>query len=133
MAEFKNTYTEDFKINVVSAVRAGIRVTNIARKFQIPPNTVSTWLHKKQYAMIAPATAELLKTLPDSTENNNSNRSTFVQVLNKPTLPNTTESTGSIKNSVKISYGKLNMEFTNGLNVEDLKTIIQALGGKDVL
>ena len=34
---------------------------------------------------------------------------------------------------VKISYGKLNIEFSNGITREDLNVIIQAFGGKDVL
>ena len=127
----QNNYTDEFRRNVVAVVRSGMKAYEVSKRLRIPTTTIFDWLHKDKYSSVGPASEEVLAALPpkqfaitSSREENNS----LVKIEKKRTKPVEVS-----KSPIKISYGKLNMEFPNGLKTKDLKAIIQALGGRDVL
>ena len=125
----QNRYSEEFKKNTVSVIRAGWPLRITAGKLGIPVNTVSYWVSQDRFRDIQPASEETIKALTTEIAT--------VSNYQSPSLVQLTKRENEIKREsnamVKVCYGKLSIEFSNGLEVEDLKAIIQALGGRDVL
>ena len=126
----QNNYTDEFRRNVVAVVRSGIKAYEVSKRLGIPTTTIFDWLHKDKFSSVGPASEEVLAALPPKQLAIASPReeNSLVKIEKKRTKP--VEASNS---PIKISYGKLNMEFPNGLKTKDLKAIIQALGGRDVL
>ncbi len=125
-----NNYTDDFRKNVVSVIRSGMKASDVSKRLGIPLTTVFDWLHNKKFSSVGPASEEVLAALPPRqlaiTSPNEENSLVRIEK----------EETKHFEGSnfpIKISYGKLSIELANGLKTEDLKAIIQALGGRDVL
>lgn len=125
----QNSYSEEFKKNTVAVIRAGLPLRVTARKLSVPVNTIAYWLAQDRFKDIEPAPEAVIKAVYEQSE--------LEPCVQKPMLVQVTkkekhkEAPG--KSLVKVNYGKLSIEFSNGLTVENLRTIIQALGGKDVL
>ena len=126
----QNNYTDEFRRNVVSVIRSGFKLHDISKRLNIPVATIWGWIHSEEFSSVGPASEEVLASLPPKQLAIASSReeNSLVKIEKKGTKP--VEASNS---SIKISYGKLNMEFPNGLKTKDLKAIIQALGGRDVL
>ena len=125
----QNSYTDEFKKNTVAMIKAGWPLKTTARRLGISVNTIRYWVSQDRFKDIQPASGETIKAL--STE------IAAVSNYQKPSLVQLTKKENEAKREsnamVKVCYGKLSVEFSNGLEVEDLKAIIQALGGRDVL
>lgn len=125
-----NNYTDEFRRNVVSVVRSGMKPYDVAKRLDLPVATIWGWLRNNKYASIGPATDEVLAALPPRPlALPRSSKTSLVKVAPKEEAKLTEKESSS----VRISYGKLTIEFSNGLNSKDLKVIIQALGGRNVL
>jgi transposase len=48
MARHPRQYPPEFRQKVVELVKSGRKLHDVAREFQISPQTVSTWVHRKQ-------------------------------------------------------------------------------------
>ena len=125
----QHTYSDEFKKNIVAVIRAGWPKKTIAKRFGISIASVRNWVSQDRFKDIQPASEETIKAL--STE------IAAASNYQKPSLVQLTKRENEAKSEsnamVKVCYGKLSIEFSNGLEVEDLKAIIQALGGRDVL
>ncbi len=125
-----NKYTDEFRRNVVSVIRSGMKLYDVARRLDLPTSTIWDWLQSKKYASVGPASEEVLAALPP--------KDLALTSPSKTSLVRITQKKENIhiekeQSSIKVSYGKLSIEFSNGITTENLRTIIQALGGKDVL
>ncbi len=124
-----NKYTDEFRRNVVSVLRSGMKVYDVARRLDVPISTIWGWLHEDKFASVGPASDEVLAALPSKALTlPSSNKSSLIKIAQKEEPKQANK-----ESSIRVSYGKLNIEFANGLTTENLRTIIQALGGKDVL
>ena len=125
----QNSYTDEFKKNTVAVIRAGWPKKTIAKRFGISIASVRNWVSQDRFRDIQPASEETIKAL--STE------IATVSNYQRPSLVQLTKRENEAKSEsnamVKVCYGKLSIEFSNSLEVKDLKAIIQALGGRDVL
>ena len=126
----QNNYTDEFRRNVVSVIRRGFKLHEVSRRLSIPVATVWGWVHNEKYSFVGPASEEVLAALPPSPLALTSSReeNSLVKIEKKET-----KHIEESNSPVKINYGKLSIELANGLSSEDLKAIIQALGGRDVL
>lgn len=125
----QNNYSEEFKRNTVAVIRAGLPLHVTAKKLAVPVNTIVYWLAQDKFKDIGPAPEPLIKAVLEQNK--------LEPYVQKPMLVQVTRKVerkeASDKSLVKVNYGKLSIEFSNGITVESLRTIIQALGGKDVL
>ena len=125
-----NKYTDEFKKNVVAVVRSGMKLYDVAKRLDLPITTIWGWLQSPKYASVGPASDEVLSALPPrSLALPSSSKASLVKIASKEE----NKFAEKESSSVKISYGKLSIEFFNRLDSKDLKAIIQALGGRNVL
>lgn len=125
----QNRYSEEFKKNTVAVIRAGLPLRVTANKLTVPVNTIAYWLAQDKFKDIGPAPEPVIKAVFEQNKLETCiQKPMLVQVTKKEEHKETSD-----KSLVKVNYGKLSIEFSNGLTVENLRTIIQALGGKDVL
>ncbi len=47
-----NKYTDEFRRNVVSVLRSGMKVYDVARRLDVPISTIWSWLHEEQFAFV---------------------------------------------------------------------------------
>ncbi len=125
----QNKYSDEFKKDIVAVIRAGWPKKTIAKRLGISIATIRYWVSQDRFRDIQPASEETIKALTTEIAT--------VSNYQKPSLVQLTKRENETKREsnamVKVCYGKLSIEFSNGLEVEDLKAIIQALGGRDVL
>ena len=125
----QHTYSDEFKKNIVAVIRAGWPKKTIAKRLGISIATIRYWVSQDRFRDIQPASEETIKALTTGIATvSNYQKPSLVQITRKEN-----EAKREFNAMVKVCYGKLSVEFSNGLEVEDLKAIIQALGGRDVL
>ena len=127
----RNKYTEEFKRNAVALVQSGYGIRNIATKLGISPTSISHWIKDIRYMTGPTSDPELLLSqLPAGTDVPVTSELQLVKITAKEDfVPQADTRTGG----VLVRYGKLRMEFRDGISKEMLKTLIRTLGESCVL
>lgn len=125
------TYTEDFKRNAVAVINSGMSMTDLSRRLGVPKSTLFTWTRNRKYGDVGKASPEVLSSLPAPEGSGDYRICTFVKV---PEGTSVTSGKGpGIESPVRISIGKVGLCFDRGLSIGELRSIVEAFGGGDVL
>ena len=130
MSATYNRYTDEMKRNIVAVSKSGISLRSLARRFGVPPMTVSRWVRNPLYHNVGPAGKDLLEALPpdpiDPAEG-------FLRVPDSAVVPVMSAAPRQVAGSrMRITCGKLAFE-SEGFTPEEIGMIIRALGEADVL
>lgn len=126
-----NKYPEEFKRNTVALIRSGYGVRNIADKLGVSASTIVHWTKDVRYLNVLPANPDvLLSQLPSGRDAQSSEGMQIVKVGDKKELEQKEETSSY---GVSISFGKLRMEFRDGISIELLAALVRTLGETGVL
>lgn len=123
MERLLNTYTDEFRRNVVAVIRSGMRASRVAARLNIPRYTIYGWLKNPKYADVQAADNNLLAALP-------------VPQTNEPAalVPITKKEEKCVPNGeIKLKVGKMEVSLPQNFGKDSLVTIIKALGEAGVL
>ena len=123
MERLLNTYTDEFRRNVVAVIRSGMKACKVADRLNISRYTIYDWLKNPKFADVQPASEEVLAALPAPQVN----EETKLVPITK------TERKVSLAGEIKLKVGKMEMILPQDFGKESLVTIIKALGEAGVL
>ncbi|MBR1583297.1 MAG: transposase [Spirochaetales bacterium] len=119
-----NTYTEEFKRNAVSVVRAGYSVPSMARRLNVPESTIRNWASHPRYQEVEPATEELLTQIPGFQVQ----KSQLIRIDNR----RAERSSGTLS-AMRLRIGSLEIETSDNTTAESFKLLLETLRSSDVL
>ena len=114
-----NTYSEEFRRNAVSVVRAGYATATIAKRLGMPETSLRNWLPNPRYADVQPASEEVLAQLPTE--------STGLVAITSKKTENCVVDYKKCVHAVIRSCNGLTIEFPEGLPVDHLVKILTAM------
>ena len=114
-----NVYSEAFRRNAVSVVRAGFATATVAKRLGMPETSLRNWLSNPRYADVQPATEEVLAQLP--AENTG-----LVPITSKKTENYVVDFKKCVHAVIRSSNG-LTIEFPEGLPIDHIVKILTAM------
>jgi transposase-like protein len=126
-----NKYPEEFKRNTVALIRSGYGGRNIANKLGVSATTIVHWTKDARYLDVLPANPDvLLSQLPCGRE---PEQSTGMQIVKVGNSDSSISKDRRNQFGVSIRFGKLRMEFRDGISIELLAALVRTLGETGVL
>ena len=118
MERLLNTYTDEFRRNVVAVIRSGMKACKVADRLNISRYTIYDWLKNPKFADVQPASEEVLAALPTAPQTHSSGLVPITKT-EKKCVPD---------GEIKLKVGKIEMSLPQNFEKDSLVTIIKALG-----
>ena len=113
MERLLNTYTDEFRRNVVAVIRSGMKACKVADRLNISRYTIYDWLKNPKFADVQPASEEVLAALPAPQVN----EGTKLVPITK------TEKKISPVGEIKLKVGKMEMSLPQNLEKDSLVSL----------
>lgn len=122
----QNKYSEEFKITIVSAIRAGVTAGSLMRRFGMPFSSIENWKRHKKFKDIGPASAEILENLPPDPHIDRQFKCNKMETATLVRIPQDITPSVCCKNII-IRQANLSIEVPSGTKESDLRTFLTIL------
>jgi len=129
-----NRYDNAFKTNAVAVVRSGYGVRNLARRLGISAASIENWLKDPRFSDVKPAGSELMMSLlPDGREPTGTEVQPIVRIGCPGTAGDGNTRQKTTAGGVTVRFGRLRLDFHDGITSEQLTSLVRSLGQTGVL